>query len=479
MAADPRWSTPRTPGRPTLGPAIAGVSDVLGTPFMPWQRMVAEVGGELVVDEETGVLVPAYPEVNVTVPRQNGKTTLVLGWIGHRLVVWDAYDHRPQQAVYTAQSGSDARKKFRDDMRPTIERSAFSGLVSKWRATDADTGANFANGANLSVWSNSLGSGHGATIDFGVLDEIFDDEDDRREQAMVPAMATRHDRQKLVTSTAGTDRSVLFHRKQKLGRQAVEAGVTSGIAYFEWSAREDEDPEDPETWRRCMPALGFTITERTVRQALEEMRREDGDLTEFRRAWLNIPSRQFAQVIPPEKWAAVCQPNVAPEGRLVLGVDGDPDLRWASLVVADEVGRVELVERAPAVGWVEERVAEVVAKTPMPVVLDGRGPVAFLADGLEGRGVQVVRTSTSDYVHACSQVMTKIVEGQVRVRSHPGFDSAVAAARKRPIGDSWVWARRSIDADISPLVAMTLAVLMASVAPPEPEPARKPLMAFG
>ena len=41
---------------------------------MPWQRHVADIAYEL--DEETGRL--AYREVRLTVPRQSGKTTLML-----------------------------------------------------------------------------------------------------------------------------------------------------------------------------------------------------------------------------------------------------------------------------------------------------------------------------------------------------------------------------------------------------------------
>ena len=49
---------------------------------MPWQQLVADVGTEL-VEDESGRLVPAWREVVVTVPRQSGKTTLVLGFDVH------------------------------------------------------------------------------------------------------------------------------------------------------------------------------------------------------------------------------------------------------------------------------------------------------------------------------------------------------------------------------------------------------------
>ncbi len=39
----------------------------------------------------------------------------------------------------------------------------------------------------------------------------------------------------------------------------------------------------------------------------------------------------------------------------------------------------------------------------------------------------------------------------------PALDAAVANARKRKVRDAWVWARQDTEADISPLVAATLA----------------------
>src|SRR5690348_15325275 len=75
----PRWSTPRNPTRPTLGPALAAIANELGQPLMPWQRLVADVGLELTDDGR-----PAYREVVFTVPRQSGKTTVILGWAVQR-----------------------------------------------------------------------------------------------------------------------------------------------------------------------------------------------------------------------------------------------------------------------------------------------------------------------------------------------------------------------------------------------------------
>src|SRR6266487_2151200 len=111
----PRYATPRNVERETFGPQIAAVSKRLGQPSMPWQQLVADVGGELMV-LPNGRVVPAYREVIVTVPRQSGKTTVVLSWMIQRAHGWGS----PQRMAYTAQTGNDARKKLVEDWVPLL-----------------------------------------------------------------------------------------------------------------------------------------------------------------------------------------------------------------------------------------------------------------------------------------------------------------------------------------------------------------------
>src|ERR1035437_7994862 len=100
----PRWATQPTPGRTSLGPKVAEVAELLGMPLMPWQRLVADVGLELL----PGTMLPAYREVIVTVPRQSGKTSLVLAIEFQRALGWSEL----QRIAYSAQNGVEARRKL-------------------------------------------------------------------------------------------------------------------------------------------------------------------------------------------------------------------------------------------------------------------------------------------------------------------------------------------------------------------------------
>ena len=300
----PRWGTCRRPDWPTLGPRVGQIAASLGKPFMPWQQHVADVAME--IDPVTGLL--AYREVVVTVPRQSGKTTLLLAVMVHRALGF----RLPQVITYTAQSRIKAREKWEDEHIPILERSPLKSLF-RVRKTTGNEAILWQNGSRHGIESTTEKAGHGPTLDLGVIDEAFAHVDSRAEQAFKPAMITRPSPQLLVCSTAGTPKSVYLRGKVNAGRVRSEMGSADSVAYFEWSAPDDADPADPATWRACMPALGIVradgtgITETTIAAELESM-----ELPDFRRAYLNQWLDNFPeewQVIAADRWgdAAVSQ----------------------------------------------------------------------------------------------------------------------------------------------------------------------------
>ena len=416
---------------------------------MPWQQLVADVGLE--IDPISGL--PAYREIVVTVPRQSGKTTLVLAWELQRALLWPT----AQRCAYTAQTGWDARRKLVDDQAPLLMGSPLKIAVDRVLRAAGNEAIVFKNGSRVDVLASTEAAGHGRTVDLGVIDEAFADLDYRREQALLPAMATRPAAQILVVSTAGTEASVFLKHKVETGRTAATAGDSKGIAYFEWSADPDADIDNPETWWGCMPALGHTISEKVVEHARATM--SEGD---FRRSYLNQWTVSSEQVIPAALWERVSLGNVKPDGRLTFAIDVTPDRSATSIGVSDDQGRVELVEHRSGVGWVVERVAELAKKFDAPVVLDGYGPAGSLVDALAATGVRVEKFSSREVSQACSTFFDAVADERVRVRSNEKINAAVAAVKRRISGDTWSWSRSDVSIDICPLMVVTLAFAMAT-----------------
>jgi hypothetical protein len=326
----------------------------------------------------------------------------------------------------------------------------------------------FLNGSRIVLLASSEDSGHGKTIHLGVKDELFADRDDRRDQALVPAMLTVETAQTVVASTMGTVESEPWNATVDRGREAVSRGQRDGMAYFEWSADPACDPDDPDVWAGCMPALGYTQTTHAVRHARQTLK-----LPEFRRAFLNITDdRRGEPVIPAEKWEACQDPYSKALDPVCFAIDVTPAHSHAAIAVAgrraDGLTHIEVVpgDHRPGTSWVVPRVAELVAKwRPAMVALDPASPAGGLIADLTAAGVEVREVTTREHAQACSAFLDDVLENRLRHRGEAALTTAVDGADKRVVSDAWLWSRRASSVDISPLVAVTLARWAHATAP--------------
>lgn len=416
---------------------------------MPWQRDVFDVGLEY--EPDTGQL--AYREIIVTVMRQSGKSTIVLSFQTERCLMWGPN----QRVAYTAQTGWDARRKVIDDHAPVLMASPLSKAIRRVLRGAGSEGIIWDNGSRIDVMASSGTSGHGRVLDLGVIDEAMADQDDRREQAILPAMATRPNGQLLVVSTAGTDESVYLRRKVEAGRHAAEANRGSDIAYFEWSIPDDADIDDPETWWQFMPALGWTITPGVVAHARQTM-----SDSEFRRGFGNQwTAREHERVIPVSVWELVCDTLAQPKGHLQFGLDVLPD-QSAGAITSCGAGEIELIDHQPGTSWMADRAEAVSKKWNGPVVIDGGGPAVPIGDELERRGVKVIRLTNADVATAAMTIYNAIADRKVKFRTHTDFDTALEGLAKRPVGDRFAWSRSTSLTDISPFTAATFSYVAAA-----------------
>jgi phage terminase large subunit-like protein len=425
---------------------------------MPQQQQVADVSLE--VDPATGKL--AFGDVVVHTMRQQGKSYLELVIMLER-----ALSEPNQRIIYTAQTGSDARKKLLDDWLPMLKQSKFAGTFRP-RLTSGHESLKFHNGSSIGLVATTVKAGHGSVLDLVVLDEAFAHPDARLEQALRPATVTRPQPQIWIVSTAGTPgASPYLWDKVEQGRQFVDAGVTSGTAYFEWSAEDDDDPGDPDTWRRCMPALGITVTEEAVATAYNAM-----NASEFCRAYLNRWVTSMVEpVIPLDTWHALEDRRSTAQDPVALAFDVSPDRSWSSVAFAgkrnDGLSHIEVADNRPGTGWVVDRVDELVKKLrPSAVYCDLRGAATSLIDELRLRDVEVTQLTTAEQVSACGQFFDAATQDRLRHLGTTELTMAVSGATKRSLSGAWAWNRpASGGVEITSLVACTIALWGAGQAP--------------
>lgn len=462
----------------------------------------------LEVDPESGYL--AYDEVVIIGPRQlTGKTEFMLPYATHRCVGFDAAltdwiaaeleivlpPPGPQTVLYTAQTADAARDKWRYVHLQRLQASPLHRdrrpQLIGWALQRNQERMDWRNG---SVWSpgSTTGktAGTGDTLDLPVIDEAWSRPDNRTELGMRPAKLTRHWSQLLVMSMvpgpsrAGPGDWPYLKAKRDLGRARVAAGARRGTAFFDFTAPAGLDPGDPATWYTCMPGLGRTGREDTVRSDFEAMSGA-GQLADFCAEYLGWePDGKTAswRLIPRDLWSALADPDSTIVGRPALAAEMSEDRSrgWIGAAGFREDGDfgVEVIEpghRIPAntigVDWMERRLADIVAdQRAWTTVIDPGRPAASLIVPLRNRKLDVTTPSGPEIAGACGRFFDATgarrpdgaEPGDVRRlfhRDQRDLNRAVAQAQRfdTPRG-GFVFVRRGESAELGPLYLVTLAL---------------------
>jgi hypothetical protein len=473
----------------------------LGKPFKPWQQHLADVAGE--IDLDTGL--PAYSEVVLIGPRQIGKSELIVSALTHRCL---GFEHAgAQRVLYTAQASDMARMRWRDEH---LERLLRAPRIRKQMADPADMygGARLRQNqetifwANGSMWSpgSTTGktSGTGATLDMGVIDEAWSRPDNRTELGMLPTMDTRPWSQLWVLSMIpGLSRAApgtwpyLAH-KREIGRARVEAGMRSGIAFFDFAAAEGMDPSDPATWWSAHPGLGQVTTEAKIRDRFENM-----DLVDFCAeylGWAPLASAPRWTLVGQETWGRLRDPDSHIEGRPGLALEVDEDRGSAVIGVAGRRGDghwhgavaepgYEIAAGVAGLGWVLRRTVDLYRELKAcTVVIDPARPASSFIVPLRNAGVDVTTPNQREVAGACGRFFDATGEEQrddddgVRIfhLGQPDLDRSLAGARKLDVGQgAFVFVKKGSAAAIKHLYAVVLAMhgvdVKGGVSVPDPE----------
>lgn len=430
------------PSSSSAGQDAVDFAKSVGLTMDPWQELV--LAGAL---GERGHRWAAF-EVGLIVSRQSGKGAILearelagVQLFGERLILHTAHEMKTASEAFR-------RMEVICQDSPDIK-------VKHYRHVNGKEEIEFANGARIKYVARSKGSGRGFTGDLIVMDEsMFLSSESMA--ALLPTLSTSPNPQVWYTGSAGMAEST----HQRSIRDRAMTGGDPSLAYFEWSAPDDADLDDREAWAAANPAMGIRITEDFI--AMERAALSEHDFARERLGIWQKPTGE--QVIPERDWDQDADSFSTATDPLAFALDVTPDRKNASIAMAgtrsDGFSHVEVIENRKGTGWVAERVAELVARwrpVPLGVTLDKTGPAGSLIPDLEAVGVEVFLTSARDMTQACGRFYDEAVEHRLRHLDDPRLNSALGAARKRPLGDAWAWHRRDLT-DISPLVACTLAL---------------------
>lgn len=337
-------------------------------------------------------------------------------------------------------------------------------LSSEIAAVDRTAGKKalrLTSGERYKVQAASRRGGRGLSGDLVVLDELREHQSWDAWGAVTKTTMARERPQVWGLSNAGDAESVVLAHLYQQGLRDIESGNTeTTLGLFDWSAAPNCDLNDREQWAQANPALGHRISEEAIRSA-QETDPEHVFRTEVLCQWVD---QARVAVFSEQQWLACVDESSTPLDPVCFGIDVSADRAWAAIGVAgsrsDGRKHVELVEYRRGTGWVVDRMRDLVDKwRPAAVVIDAGGPAGSLVAELEQARVPVTLTTARDYAQACGMFFDAVDGGFLLHRGQADLDGAALIVRRRPLGDSWAWARKSSTAeDITPLVAATLAL---------------------
>ena len=303
----------------------------LGMELMPWQQRVLD--GQLLFDDNQDFL---HRISLVSTARQNGKTVALTALVGWWLT--EMPKHRGEaQTVLTTAHRLDLAVMLYDKLADLLRRK----FGAECRASYGRNSVTMPDGSRWFVRAANNSVAHGMSNDLIVADEIWDIGTSVIDGGCLPSQRARRSPLMSCWSTAGTEASTAMQRWREQGLRSIDRGEPSSLYFAEWSPPPDVSPMDSRAWGWANPALGKTLTLKTI-----EAESENPDRASFLRASCNLWVASDKSWIQPGLWPELEYTDAMPDGGTVAIETSLTDDRYFATraVVLDDRRTVVTVE---------------------------------------------------------------------------------------------------------------------------------------
>jgi hypothetical protein len=446
----------------------------------------------------------AAPDALIIVSRQNGKGTILevrelagLFVIGEELLIHTSHEFKTSVnhfnrlkatlAAYPALmrrvkriAGSHGEESIELFPEPTLIFGSGGKQIRRKVAS------------KLQFQARSRGSGRGFSCDCLVYDEgmILTDE---QVGASMPTMSARANPQMIIAGSAGLKDSFQMakSRKEMLRKAPRMFGAEwSANPHLEECPRDEingrksnyyvicdkhDDRDDPRTWAKANPAIGYRLTLDFTRRELfkmpeNEFDRERNGVGEW------PPDEEAWAVVSKEKWQALAVENPGyPVQPIAFAADIDEDganatisAAWAWPVKGASARLTRTVIEIPqncsrsGSDWVMAELQRLYKKWhPVGIGLPKTGPAAALIDdGKKLWGDRLIQIGAAEEAAAFAQLMQQVRAESIchfGQQGAPTLWHAMGRADVRVVGDGGkAWSRRDSTTDITPVTSSTI-----------------------
>lgn len=432
--------------------------EAYGVELLPWQKSIIYRWLAVYWSEEEERWKWANPKAGLLVPRQNGKTEIIIARIIGGMIFMN------EALIYTAHSDKtvdEVKRRVQNFFYQAKEevRNLLTGEFDK-EPKSLDY-LELRDGGRCVFRTRTRTGGLGTTNDTLILDEA-QEETDAQQEALLPTIsAGKSQNQQILragTPPSGGGTGTVFIRI----RQNVIDGKDHETCWQEWSTEllVSDPANDIDAWYECNPSLGYHLMVSAVRTESKDMAVDS--FNKMRLGW--IAGKESKRAISDELWSriAVTQVTLEPEPRLVYCIKFSPDGSAMSLGVGvympNDMIHVELVERKPmsaGTDWItnwlfDKRVTR--WRNAAKIIIDGQAGTQLLVEDLVRTNKRIQRKILTPNVKQASAAYAGFqaaIDKQTMTHfDQPVLNGSIKTAKKRPIGKDGAFGYASMNPEI-------------------------------
>jgi len=430
---------------------VKEIAAILSQELLPYQEYVLK---DMLTVDKNDRFVRKFSLLLIS--RQNGKTFLARMLILTHLLKWNT------DVLIMSSNRSMALETFRQVANALENNDHFKGMVKQIRHANGTESIEMLSGARLDVVAATRDGSRGRSIN-GLLyiDEVREISPEGY-RAAVPVTRAHPNSHTLLTSNAGDAFSTVLNEL----RERALSSPPKSFGFYEYSAPQYCKITDRAGWAQANPALGYTITEEAIEEAIatspiENTRTETlcqwidslsspwphGVLEETSDSTLTIPIGGYTifgfDVSPSRRNASLVAGQVMADGRIGVGILQT----WESQVSVDDL-RIA----ADIKGWADQY-------RPKMICYD-KYATQSIAERLANAGQITQDVSGQQFYQACSDLLDGLVNNRV---VHNGQDELIKQMNNcaAKVNDSaWRIVKRKSAGDISAPISLAMVVSM-------------------
>ncbi len=436
-----------------LADKVIRLMEAYGFIFVPWEKAIL-YRWLAVHQDEDGSWKWSNPKAGLLVPRQNGKTEIIIARIIGGIIFMS------EALIYTAHSDKtvDETKRrvqnFFYHAEPEIRDMLTDEFDKEPKSLDY---VELRTRGRCVFRTRTRSGGLGTTNDTLIIDEA-QEETDAQQEALLPTIsAGKSQNQQILragTPPSGGGNGTVFIRI----RRNVIDGKDHTTCWQEWSVETLTDPSDEDAWYKTNPSLGYHLMLAAVKNEAKDMAVDS--FNKMRLGW--VAGVENMRVISDDQWQplAVKSVDLQEDPSLVYAIKFAPDGSAVSLAVGvlmpDGKVHVELVERkamSAGTGWLVQWLIEKNRwRKAKKIIIDGAAGTQLLVEELVRTDRRISKRVLTPNVKEAGAAYAAFYDGIDRgLLTHydqPALNISIRTVKKRAIGRDGMFGYSSMNPDI-------------------------------